>query len=267
MRKKGTPQKETKDSTPPGVLNSDQTARFKTTQEDVAELPIESIQPHLFIPDYKDPTESTLPIVVQSPAGSYCIDGWNLIEQAKAAGQPAIRCYIFHLQEHSDTELAIRKVAIRTKPLGGTGSFAELVRNTKIVVKYLKDKMKNPIVFSHGGARQGTNFTDNKEDDLRQVLSERLGKERSTINDYMAFGRHLSDDALDIHSHHKKADSNKKVDLMLKEFEEGRKDPFHYEAKPYGKIIFVTLSPIIKNGEFVGCVQTVRLKNAVSENE
>jgi DUF438 domain-containing protein len=71
----------------------------------------------------------------------------------------------------------------------------------------------------------------------------------------------------DIHSHHKNADSNKKVDLMLKEFEEGRKDPFHYDAKPYGEIIFVTLSPIIKNGEFVGCVQTVRPKNTVSENE
>ena len=61
----------------------------------------------------------------------------------------------------------------------------------------------------------------------------------------------------------KTADSNKKMDLMLKKFEEGRKDPFYYEAKPYGKIIFVTLSPIIKNGEFVGCVQTVRLKNTV----
>ena len=67
----------------------------------------------------------------------------------------------------------------------------------------------------------------------------------------------------DVHSHHKKADSNKKVDLMLKEFEEGRQDPFHYETKPYGKIIFVTLSPIIKNGEFVGCVQTVRPKSTV----
>ena len=71
----------------------------------------------------------------------------------------------------------------------------------------------------------------------------------------------------DIHSHHKKADSNKKVDLMLKAFEEGRKDPFRYEAKPYGEIIFVTLSPIIKNGKFVGCVQTVRPKNTASENE
>ncbi len=71
----------------------------------------------------------------------------------------------------------------------------------------------------------------------------------------------------DIHSHHKKTDSSKKVDLMLKEFEEGRNDPFHYQAKPYGKIIFVTLSPIIENGEFVGCVQTVRPKNTMSENE
>ena len=71
----------------------------------------------------------------------------------------------------------------------------------------------------------------------------------------------------DIHSHHKKADSNKKVDRMLKEFTAGRKDPFHYEAKPYGKTIFVTISPIIKNGEFLGCVQTVRPKNTVSENE
>jgi len=197
MRKKGTLQKETKDSTPPGVLNADQTARFKTTQEDVAELQIESIQPYLLIPDYREPTESTLPIVVQSPAGCYCIDGWNLIEQAKSANQPTIRCYVFHIQEHSDTELAIRKVAIRTKPQGGTGSFAELVRNTKIVVKYLMDEMENPIVFSHGGARQGANFTNNKEDDLRQVLSDRFGKDRSTINDYLNFGRHLTDEAME----------------------------------------------------------------------
>jgi DUF438 domain-containing protein len=64
----------------------------------------------------------------------------------------------------------------------------------------------------------------------------------------------------DIHSHHKKAASNNKVDLMIKEFEEGRREPFHYKAKPYGKVIFVTLSPIIKKGVFVGCVQTIRPK-------
>jgi hypothetical protein len=54
---------------------------------------------------------------------------------------------------------------------------------------------------------------------------------------------------------------------MLKNFEEGRKDPFYYEAKPYGETICVTVAPIIKNDRFVGCVQTVRLKNTVQENK
>jgi hypothetical protein len=120
-----------------------------------------------------------------------------LIEQAQAEGQSNARCHVFQIQEYSDTELAIRKVEVRTKPRGGTCLFAELVRNTKIVVKYLMDEMENPIVFSHGGARQGANFTNIKEDDLRRVLSERLGKERSTINDYVNFGRHLNDDVLE----------------------------------------------------------------------
>lgn len=70
----------------------------------------------------------------------------------------------------------------------------------------------------------------------------------------------------DIHSHHKEPGSNKKVDRMLKEFREGRKEPFRYERKLYGKIIFVTLSPLIKNGEFVGCVQTVWPKDTVSKD-
>ena len=70
----------------------------------------------------------------------------------------------------------------------------------------------------------------------------------------------------DIHSHHKEPGSNKKVDLMLKEFSEGRKEPFQYERKLYGKIIFVTLSPLIKNGEFVGCVQAVTPKDTISED-
>jgi len=197
MSEKGAVLKTTTDSTPPGVLNADQIGRFKTTQEDIAELPIKSIQPHRLIPDYRDPTESTLPIVVQSPEGIFCIDGWRIIDQAMAAGHPAIRCSIIHIQEHSDTELAIRKVEVRTKPRGGTCSSAELVRNTSILAKIFKDKMEDPIVFSHGGARRGENFTNNKEDDLRQVLSERLGKDRSTINDYLNFARHLNDEAME----------------------------------------------------------------------
>ena len=64
----------------------------------------------------------------------------------------------------------------------------------------------------------------------------------------------------DTHSHHKKAASDEKFDLMLNAFEEGRTEPFHFEAKGRGKIFFMTLSPIIKDEQFVGCVQSVRPK-------
>lgn len=62
----------------------------------------------------------------------------------------------------------------------------------------------------------------------------------------------------DIHAHHQPA-ANKKLDHMLAAFEKGRTEPFFYEARPYDKVIYVTLSPLIKDGEFVGCVQIVRL--------
>ncbi len=197
MNEKGTPAPEKGDQNAPGVLNETQIGRFKTSQEDVAELPVESIQPYLLIPDYRDPTESTLPIVVQSPAGCYSIDGWNFIEQAKAAGQPAIRCYVFHIQDHSETELAIRKVAIRTKPQGGTCSYPELVRNARMLEQIILNEKENPIVFSHGGARRGGSFTNNREDDVREILAERLGKNRSTINKYLNHSEYLSEEKWD----------------------------------------------------------------------
>jgi PAS domain S-box-containing protein len=62
----------------------------------------------------------------------------------------------------------------------------------------------------------------------------------------------------DIHTHHHPP-ANEKLDQMLEAFEKGRTEPFFYEARPYGKVIYVTLTPLIKNGEFLGCVQIVRL--------
>jgi sensor histidine kinase regulating citrate/malate metabolism len=67
----------------------------------------------------------------------------------------------------------------------------------------------------------------------------------------------------DIHLHHKKPGTNQKFDLMLQKFSEGRTEPFHYEAKPYGQVIQVTLAAIRKAGKFVGCVHSARLKEAV----
>ena len=65
---------------------------------------------------------------------------------------------------------------------------------------------------------------------------------------------------IDVRSHHKKAASNEKLDLMLQEFKNGRLEPCCYKARPYGEGIFVTISPIVMEGKFVGCVQSVVLK-------
>jgi hypothetical protein len=179
----------------PGVLNDSRPGHFVTTGEEIAELPIASIRPCRNIPDYRNLTESTLPIVVQSPDACHCIDGWNLIEQAQPEGNSIVRCHVFKIDRHSETELAIRKVAIRTKPLGGTCSYAELVRNTCRLFTILCESADDPVVFSHGGNRRGADFTGKRENNIRSVLSERLGKSQTTINKYLQHGEYVSDDA------------------------------------------------------------------------
>ena len=67
----------------------------------------------------------------------------------------------------------------------------------------------------------------------------------------------------DVRSHHRRAASNEKLEAMLGEFQSGRTEPFYYRAKPYGETLFVTLAPIFGDGQFLGCVQSVRLKSEI----
>ena len=198
MSEKGKRPPQAKQQDPTGVLNAEPIGRYKTIGEDFLDLPVDSIQPHDLIPDYRDPTESTHPIVVQSQEACFCIDGWNLIEMARARAQQDIRCHVFQIERHSETELALRKAGIRTKPLGGVANYAEIVRNTKILEAKLMMERDSLIAFSHGGVRRGEQFTNNKEDDLRVILVERMGKDRNTINDYLNFGRYLTNAAMEI---------------------------------------------------------------------
>jgi DUF438 domain-containing protein len=67
----------------------------------------------------------------------------------------------------------------------------------------------------------------------------------------------------DLRTHHKKAASNEKFNAMMLAFEQGRAEPFRYEAIPYEKVILVTLSPLHINGQFIGCDQSVMLKDEI----
>jgi len=64
----------------------------------------------------------------------------------------------------------------------------------------------------------------------------------------------------DAHAHHLQPITNERFDSMLQAFATGRTKPFHYQAAPYGREILVTLAPLIQGGQWIGCVQSVRLQ-------
>jgi hypothetical protein len=160
------------------------------------ELDPRGIQPFTGIPDYLEPTRSPNPIVVKSHGICHCIDGWELVSKALAEGKTALLCYVFQASSDSPTEIALRKVAIRVLPQGGKSSYAETMRNVSIASKMLASSQENPVIYSHGGARKGSNFTSNREENIRLVLSERLEKSVTTISKYLNHAEYLTDEAI-----------------------------------------------------------------------
>jgi hypothetical protein len=181
----------------PGVSKETITDKYCTCREDIAELAIADIQPCPIIPDFKEPTASTLPIIVQTPDALFCIDGLNLIEQVKASGRATIRCHIYHIAHHSIVELAIRKTSIRVMPQGGKCSYAELVRNTHRLRQALESTSDDLVLFAHGGDRRSVAFTDSKENNIVTVLASRLGKSSTTISKYLQHGEGLNNVAME----------------------------------------------------------------------
>jgi hypothetical protein len=178
-----------------GDLNNGQAAEFVSSPPIIVELATNEIQPFQIIPDYDSSTNSPYPIVVKSPTSCHCIDGWDNVESALIQNQPTLTCHVFYIPEYCETEIAIRKVSIRTMPQGGTCSYAELVRNAGILFKMLLASSENPVVFSHGGQRKGPSYAENTENDVRKLLANRLGKSVTTISKYLNHGEFLNDEA------------------------------------------------------------------------
>ena len=169
---------------------------LETVDERFEELDVEAIQPFRIIPDYTITTDLKYPTVAKTPLGYICLDGWNLIQGATATGKIVLKCFVEEIEEHSNGELAIRKVTLREKPRGGTCSYAESVRNTSILEDILLDSDMDLKVFQHGGSRRGEAFTNSKQENVTKVLSFRLGKSVSTILQYLNHSMFLNDETL-----------------------------------------------------------------------
>jgi len=181
-----------------GLIGQHQHSDFETIDEKFEDLEIDTIRHFTSIPDYKTPTDSKYPIVAKTPRGFFCLDGWDLIESAKASGKVSMTCAVEYLADHSDEELAIRKTALRVKPKGGIASYGEKVRNVKRTEGLLLASNNDLRTFRHGGTRKGEEFTNNKQEDVARVLAYRLGRSVSTINQYLSHGRYLSDETLNL---------------------------------------------------------------------
>ncbi len=64
----------------------------------------------------------------------------------------------------------------------------------------------------------------------------------------------------DIRLCHQKPESNARIDWMIEEFRRGRREPISYEAKPYGKALLITVSPLEVDGRLAGCIHTAMPK-------
>jgi hypothetical protein len=181
---------------PQDVTASHPAKDFRAMSETIEDLDPYVIQPIAIIPDYLEPTSSLNPIVVKAPAGCYCIEGWQMIQEAIGSGRSPITSHVFHVQEISENELAIRKAAMRMLPQGGKASYAEIMRNARILFNLLASSMENPIIYSHGGVRKGAAFPENREENIRLVLAERLGKSVTTISKYLNHAEYLTDEAI-----------------------------------------------------------------------
>lgn len=172
------------------------TPDFRTVSESIEDLDLAELEHFIDIPDYLEPTKLAYPLVVESSAGAFCLEGWALVERVKSEGKMRLPCHIHRIRDHSAIELALRKVSMRTAPQGGKAMYSELVRNTQFLLKILSQCLEDPIIFSHGGARKGEKFSTNREENLRLVLAERLGKSVTTISKYVNHGEYLDEETL-----------------------------------------------------------------------
>lgn len=161
------------------------------------ELQIDTIRHFEGIPDFVVPTHSDNPIVISAQGRFFCIEGWEIVETSRSEGDTTILCEVDEMDFHSDIELCLRKCGMRSLTRGGNYIYAEMVRNTKDMLSMLLSSSDDLRIYGHGGKRYGEGFNENREEDVRHILSLRLGKNRDTINAYLNYGEYLTPEILE----------------------------------------------------------------------
>lgn len=171
---------------------------YRTTGRSIEDIEISTIQNFDAIPDYRDSMDSDRPYVLRTPEGFFFLDGREIIQQVRAQGMEFITCDVETVERWSRVDLMLRKIASRIRTRGGEATYAEKVRNVRLVTDELRNSNEDLTFFGHGGRRYGEGFTNDQENDIRSILETRLGKNRNTINSYILHGEHLTPETMEI---------------------------------------------------------------------
>ncbi len=64
----------------------------------------------------------------------------------------------------------------------------------------------------------------------------------------------------DVAACHGKQESVEKIRGMIRDFEQGRKEPFHWEIERFGRRLLISFSPLAVQGRLVGCIHMAVVK-------
>jgi len=184
----------TEEQTSPRGL-TDEPSKFRNIGWTTEELPPEEIKHFTGVHDYHLPTEADRPIVARTPKGYSCLDGWDLIKNAKANGATTILVDVDNIEEHSDEELCLRKMVLRMNTRGDQ-FYAEIMRNTRDVCAMLQSSREELKVFTHGGRRDKVALNGNRGNDAVGILAFRMRKDRDTVTATLNHVKYLSNDAI-----------------------------------------------------------------------
>ena len=197
-----------------GLGDEDNFSSYCVTNRTTEDLEIDKINHFTDLPDYQEPIDSEWPIVVRTGEDYFCLDGWSLIEGARANGMTSIKVEVDHIGRHSRTELGIRKAALRNTSRTGKLNYGEDCRNIRYTLRMVIASDVNMRLFGHGGNRisavlKGTE--ESKDDDALEVLCGRFRKERASLNINLNHSEYLSDEAMNY-----LAEMNAKKDFFVK---------------------------------------------------
>jgi len=200
---------------------------FEVTACDLEVLEITNIKHFNGIPFYLDKTESIYPVVMKTPEGYFLVDGHELLEEAWEEGKEVVRCFVYSFDEHSDVEISLFILGMRTKPLGGSARYAEVIRNVRICKNQLAETNGNLIRHTQGGRRRGQAFNEaDKSGTINSILIASTGRGRSSVGDYLAHSDFIDDNTLNLLARGIEGDSNNGNDVVLSVADRGATKAF-----------------------------------------